>query len=196
MKHFTRIMEGVPVDALNEQLADSPDLWNANSFRKTFAGTPHSRMSDIWIRYNRPSRLDPDNRQAFNAEHVPIWYPAWKRLPALKPIIFNLMAKVRGEMLGGVLITRIPPGEGIGVHTDEGWHVEYYDKFYLSLKSAPGAEFVCDDGIWSDRLHPLPGEIWLFDNRKKHWVENHSNEDRITLIMCIRTEMFGRDTCQ
>lgn len=147
-------------------------------------------MSDIWVRYNRPDRLNPEDPRAFNNEHVPVWYPAWKKLPALRPIIFDLMATVEGEMLCGVLITRIPPGEGIAPHVDAGWHVEYTEKFYLSLKSSPGADFVCD----GERLNPKPGEMWLFDNRKNHWVENDSTEDRITLIVCIRTEMFGRLT--
>lgn len=189
MKHFTKVAEGIDVANLVYQLDGHPDLWDAHSIRKTWKNTPHSRMSDIWVRYNDISRYNPDSPGSFNNEHVPIWYPAWRKLPALRPIIFDLMARVQGEMLGGVLITRIPPGEGIAPHCDRGWHVEYYSKYYVSLKSAPGADFVCDDGMWTDRLNPKPGDIYLFDNRKNHWVENNSNEDRVTLIVCIRTDM-------
>ena len=85
-------------------------------------------------------------------------------------------------MLGGVLITRIPPGMGIDPHTDHGWHVEYYDKFYLSLKSAPGATFHRADEV----INPKPGDLYHFDNRLEHSVRNDSNQDRITLITCIR----------
>lgn len=160
--------------------------------RKVAKGTPHSRMSDIWIRYNPYHRYDPNNRQAFNEEHVPVWYPAWRKLPALRPIIFNLMSFVEGEMIGAVLITKIRPGDGIDLHRDAGWHVASTKKFYLSLKSAPGADFVCvEDGV-EERLNPKPGEVHLFDNQKLHYVENNSNEDRITAIMCLWTEMFGR----
>jgi hypothetical protein len=76
---------------------------------------------------------------------------------------------------------------------DEGWHVEYYEKLYLSLRSAPGAEFWCEgsDGF-HEKLEPRPGEVWLFDNRKPHWVINHSGYDRVTLIVCVRTRKFGR----
>lgn len=191
MKHFTLIEENIDVNPLLEQIEKQPDLWNANDHRKTFAGTPHNEMSDIWVRYNRLDRLC-EGRKAFNGEHVPVWYPAWYALPALKPIVFNLMSKVEGEMIGGILITKIPPGYGIAPHIDDSWHVQYYEKFYLSLKSCPGALFLCDhDGV-REGLNPKPGELWLFDNRKLHWVENKSSEDRITLIMCIRTEMFGR----
>lgn len=188
MKHFLRVADGVPVIPLLAEIDANPHLWDAYRERKESDGSPHSRMSDIWVRYNDRAKLK--DRESFNAEHVPVWYPAWKALPELKPIIFNLMAAVEGEMLGGVLITCIPPGGGIAPHVDCGWHVEYYDKFYVSLQSAPGAEFFCDhDGV-TEALCPKVGEIWRFDNRKNHWVENTSDTDRITLIVCIRTDKY------
>lgn len=191
MEHFTKISDGIDVGPLLRQIDANPALWNANSSRKERAGSPHTAMSDIWVRYNSPERARPDF-SGFNDEHVPSWYPAWHALPALRPIIFDLMAKVRGEMLGGVLITRIPPGCGISPHVDEGWHVEYYEKFYVSLQSGPGAEFCCSEGGVTESLNPKAGECWLFDNRKLHWVVNDSGKDRLTLIVCIRTDLFGR----
>lgn len=193
MQHFEKIAEGIPVQALLGQLEAHPELWDAYTARKVAPGTPHTRMSDIWVRYNDVTPfVQTGDYRTFNDAHVPVWYPAWAALPALRPIVMGVMAQVQGEMLGGVLITRIPPGEGIGRHSDDGWHVQYYDKFYLSLKNAPGAVFWCDaDGV-TEGLTPKPGELWLFDNRKPHWVVNESQEDRITLIICIRTALFGR----
>lgn len=144
-------------------------------------------MSDIWVRYNDVEPFEKSgDYSGFNDLHFPIWYPAYEALPALKPVIFDLMTKVEGEHLGGVLITRIPAGCGIAPHVDRGWHVEFYDKFYLSLKSSPGAKFLCGEDV----LEPKPGEIWRFDNRLEHSVVNESNEDRMTLIVCIRTEKY------
>ena len=186
MKHFTPISRGIDITPLLAQLEENPDLWGQNGLRKR-DDSPHSGMSDIWVRYNDIARLtDP---RKFNDEHVPVWYPAWERLPALKPIVFDLMAKVQGEMIGGILITKIPSGQGIASHTDEGWHVEYFDKFYLSLKSESGAKFICEEGE-GETLEPKPGEIWRFDNRKSHRVENESGAERMTLIICIRTDLF------
>lgn len=170
---------------LTAQIDGRPDLWDANRARKDSTFSPFASAQDIWVRYNRLDRLGP----AFNDEHVPIWYPAWRALPALRPLVFGLMAMVQGQMLGGVLITRIPPGGGIAPHVDTGWHVDYYDKFYLSLRSAPGADFCFEDCS----LNPAPGEIWRIDNRRMHWVTNASAVDRMTLIVCIRTDLFGRE---
>ncbi|MDN8066333.1 aspartyl/asparaginyl beta-hydroxylase domain-containing protein [Burkholderia vietnamiensis] len=187
MRNFLKIDDGVDVAPLVVAIDAHPELWDSHKERKTSDGSPHTGMSDIWVRYNDIRKYR--DRQSFNDEHVPVWYPAYHALPEMRPILFDLMATVQGEMLGGVLITRIPPGAGIAAHVDEGWHVEYYDKFYVSLRSAPGAEFYCDEG-GVEVLNPKEGEIWRFDNRKNHWVENNSDRDRITLIVCIRTEKY------
>lgn len=191
MRNFEIIREGVSIAALRQQIEAQPHLWDQHTVRKTAPGTPHGRMSDIWVRYNdaAPFEASGDFRR-FNDPHIPIWYLAWRALPALQPIVFDLMAKVQGIMLGGVLITRIPDGEGIAWHADKGWHVEYFDKFYLSIQSAPGAAFLCEDEDGIEELQPSPGDIWRFDNRKPHAVSNASGEDRVTAIICIRTDMF------
>lgn len=188
MKHFTQIASGIDVSGINAALAAHPELWDQFTVRKIAPDSPHTGMSDIWVRYNdvRPY-LGTGNYRDFNDRHVPVWYPAFDLLP-VRDVIFQLMAHVGGEMLGGVLITRIPDGCGIDPHIDSGWHVEYYDKFYLSLQSAPGAEFHCEHEGVHEALSPAPGDIHLFDNKKKHWVTNTSGHDRITMIICIRTQ--------
>lgn len=188
MKHFQLISHGIDINPLLKEIEDHPELWDYMPYRKQGNGTPHAHMSDIWIRYRR--REEFKEAADYKAPHIPVWYPAYYELPSLRKIIFDLMRDVQGESICGVLITRIPAGEGIDPHVDEGWHVNYTDKFYLTLKNSKGSEFVCShDGV-EESLCPNPGEIWRFDNRKPHWVKNNSQEDRITLIICIRTEMF------
>ena len=191
--NFQLLRQGLDVAPLVEQIEAQPELWNTQTMRTTFDGTSHGAVDDIWVRYNAWDRFDPENPQALAEEHVPVWYPAWHALPALKPLVFGMMAAFYGEMLGGVLITRVPPGKKILPHADRGWHVEYYDKLYLSLKSAPGANFVCRDALGAIEISsPRPGDLYLFDNRLLHWVTNDSDEDRMTLIVCLRTELWGR----
>ena len=194
MKHFELISQGVDVAPLLAEIDGRPDLWDRHSVRKDAPGSPHKQMSDIWVRFNDAEPFESGRRPwaEFSDEHTPVLYPAWWALPSLRPIIFDLMRKVEAQALYGVLITRIPPGGRIERHADDSWHVQFTDKLYLSLKSAPGAVFGCDhDGI-VEELNPRPGEVWLFDNRRAHWVENNSDQDRVTVIICIRTEKFGR----
>jgi hypothetical protein len=183
MKCFLKIAEGLDVAPLLAEMDARPELWGQYGWRKTCGDGPHREMTDIWVRYNKPEKIGkPD----FNAEHDAVWYPAYQALPSIRGIIYPLMAMVEGERLGGVLITKIPPGAGIAPHVDSSWHVDYYDKFYVSLKSEVGADFCCGE----ERLNPKVGEVWRFDNRLRHWVENKSGDDRITLIVCIRTHKY------
>jgi len=190
LRHFTKIAEGIDVSALLGELRDNPGVWDRHAYRKHGAASPHAAMSDCWLRY-RPI-MELTSPAAFKAPHIPVWYPEAALLPEAKRIALDLMAMVRGEMLYAVLITKIPPLMGIAPHADEGWHVERTEKLYVSLQSAPGAVFGCDDGAWQESIEPAAGDCWLFDNRKRHYVENRSAIDRITLIVCVQTEMFGR----
>lgn len=187
---FHQIAQGIDVSALRSQIARQPWLWDRNDMRKTWVGTPHRQMSDIWLRYNAWENYSPDDPAAFGAEHDSVWYPAIDALPAAKSIIFDLMARVHGERLGGVLITRIPAGGQIEPHTDAGWHVDYYSsKYYVQLEGAEGQHFWAQSpGSPRESISPLPGDVWEFDNRCLHGVENHSDSERMTLIVCIKRD--------
>lgn len=178
MKLFTKVGR-VDVSPLVAQLDAHPELWDSYDYRKNAKDSPHNEMSDIWIRYRPVEELV--ERHHFKEPHIPIWWPAASVLTRVKPLALALMGLVKGEMLCGIFITKIPPGKGIAKHTDDGWHVSYTSKYYVSLRSAPGADFCSGD----ERLNPKPGEIWKFDNKLEHWVENNSDKNRITLIICI-----------
>lgn len=90
-------------------------------------------------------------------------------------------------MLGGILITRVPPGGEIKPHVDAGWHAGYFSKFYVAVQNEPGAVFGWDDG----EIHAKTGEAYWFRNDVPHWVRNDSGADRIAMIVCIRTEKRG-----
>lgn len=173
------------VSGLTDELDRQPELWNEYTERtKAYADGPHAAIDDIWVRYNARANLDPSNPVPFFCgEHDSSWYPAYAKLPALRPIIFGLMALVEGERLGGVLITRIPPGHRVGPHKDEGWHARYYRKFAVQVRGGPD-QYFCFQG---ESLVAEAGEVYEFDNSQEHWVVNDSERERITLIVCIRT---------
>lgn len=182
----------LPVGDALRQIADNPGLWDQHTLRTEAYpdGNPHDRVHDIWVRYRDYADLDRANPAKFLESHHSVWYPAYGKLPALGNLIFPLMTAVRGEQLGGVLITRIPPGCSVGKHKDLGWHAGYYNrKFAVMLKSDHKQAF-CFDG---ERMLTDPGEIFEFDNSREHWVENNSDQDRMTMIVCIHTSLPPKD---
>ena len=175
------------VSQLQQEILSHYEEFDKYDQRRTVPGSPHTEMTDIWARYNdiRPF-LEKGSLEGFDAPHDSIWYPVIEKIPAVKKVVFDVMSKVEGERIGGVLITKLPPGGHIARHTDAGWHAQYYDKFFVPIQIKEGAIFGFDDGD----IHAKEGEAWWFDNSNPHWVTNNTDCDRIAMIVCIRTEKY------
>ncbi len=179
MKCIQRIAQGVNTSPLLWALQEHPELWDQNTARTDNPTSPHFGLSDIWTRFAAP-KDDPSEA------HESIWYPCADILP-IRDLVYPLMADVQGEQLGGVLITKIPAGAECKPHTDPGWHARYYQKFGIQIQSSPGQAFCFDN----QQLVTKPGDIFWFDNSYTHWVTNPTPHDRITAIVCIRTNWKG-----
>ena len=184
MKNYLQIAAGVNVMPLLLELQRQPELWNKNPCRLSKRG-PHHETSDIILRYKdeRPN-IKSGDWSNFSDEHIPDWYQSWDRLPAAKPLVFDLMAAVHGEMLGAVLIYRVRTGEKIYPHIDPGWHAGAYDKFNVCLKSNPKAAFVYE----SEAMVQRQGDVHHFRNDVTHSVINEGDDDHIVMTVCIRQD--------
>lgn len=165
---------GININPLLWALQSHPELWNQNTARTAAIDSPHHDVDDIWVRFA------PEGLGA-NENHDSIWYPAADILN-IKPLIFSLMTAFNGEKLGGVLITRIPPGKEVKPHTDLAWHAREYEKFAVQVASAPGQKFCFE----YEELEAKPGDLYWFNNAFEHWVINPTQYERITLIVCIK----------
>ncbi len=184
LNNFEKIDVQVDTSLLLEQLVSADHLWNQNPERKLGETSPHAEMSDIWLRF-RPKHELLSN-EAYAEPHIPAWYPAAEILTEVKRIALDMMAHFRCVQLGGILITKIPPGGQIKPHDDRGrWHPEFFNcKIYIPLASNPGCRNICE----GDSVNMKTGEVWTFDNLKTHSVENNGDTDRITLIISMRKE--------
>ncbi len=172
-----RIASGLNVAPIYWALQEHPELWNEHTARTEDPASPHHGLDDIWARFGDPARA------VDGQPHDAKWYPAADLL-GIKPMCLDLMRAVQGVELGGVLITRIPPGKEVKPHTDPGWHARRYEKFAIQITSAPGQRF-CFEG---EELETRPGDVFWFDNQYTHWVTNPTPYERVTMIVCIRKE--------
>jgi hypothetical protein len=185
LKNFQLIAQSVDVLPLVLSIKQHPELWNQHALRKEHAGTPHTEMTDIWIRYRDEKDYDAADPKAFIGPHFPKWYEAYAVLPQLRPLIFSLMARMEATHLGGILITRIPPGGRIAAHTDKGWHPEFYNtKLYVVLETNQNVGF----RVLNESVFMQTGDVWWIDNTKEHEIWNDGDTDRMTLIICMRRE--------
>ena len=183
MRHFLKIASGIETLGVLLDLERQPELWNAHTDR-TRGDSPHRAVDDVWVRFRPYDELT--SPEAFAEPFIPVFYPAWHQLPHLRPIVFGLMARCEAVALGGVLITRVPPGARVETHDDRGrWHPEFYTtKVYIPLQTNPDCVSVCaGELVVMER-----GDAWIFDNLKPHATVNDGTGDRITLIVSMRVE--------
>ena len=179
---FLKIAEGINVRPLEQSLNLHPELWDQHNERRIFEGSPHAQMTDIWVRFGDVSQGFENLRMP----HDSVWYPCAEFLDGVKDIAFGLMSLVNGERLGGILITKLEAGKEILPHVDKGWHAEYYEKFYVAIKSPKGSKFCFESGD----IESEDGDCFLFRNDRLHWVKNDTTEARLTMVVCIKTDMF------
>lgn len=185
MKPYNKIHSFLDVEAVQKELRDNRHLFGEFSARKK-SGPIHADMDDIWLRYGDIREMVKTGDYSKIAdEHDSIWL---QDLPECKRLCFEVMSMVDGERLGGVLITKLPPGGKILPHSDSGWHASYYDKYYVPIENDAGAIL----GFEYGNIEPDYGDVWAFDNSYTHWVLNNSQEERIAMIICIKQSKMDK----
>lgn len=187
MRNFHKIGD-VPTSALLHQVVRNNQLWNENTFRTTFPNTPHRDVDDIWVRFSDPEKCLTTTKVI--GDDKPIWYPASKALSEIKPLVMNLMQAVGAYELGRVLISRIRPGGVILPHRDnDGEYVLTPDiaRYHVVLQGLPGSLYMCGEEGEQETVNMKTGEVWWFNAHKLHHVVNNSADDRIHLLVDVRT---------
>lgn len=180
---FELIRTGIDVAPAVLQLEAHPELWGQQAARLG-AGSPHAESTDIWLRFRDVEKYRAEHGSdmaTFCDEHESVWLPPSELLPAAAEIAKDVACD---RPLGGVLLTKVPPGGKISRHADGGWHAEAHDKFYVAIQLRPGMLFCWDDGV----MRATDGEVYRFRNDIPHWVENPTDTDRISMIVCVRRD--------
>jgi hypothetical protein len=180
MNSLGSIHPGIIQEAV-KQLDAHPELWNEYKWR-TASNSPHREADDIWVRYNPVVNFDPKNPAKFNDEHTAEWYSCADKLPAIKEIATQVIEFLGAEKLGAVLVTRVPPGKQIHWHQDGGWHAKAHRKFLVLLRGNIEQSFEFEN----EQMFAEPGDCFEFQNEYLHSVYNPTDQERISLIICLR----------
>jgi uncharacterized cupin superfamily protein len=165
------------VEHLSQELESHPELWGQLPLR-THPRSPHREASDIWVRYNAIENLGP----AFNEPHDSVWYPCADLIPSVRRFVEEFARQKGAKTIGGILLTRIPPGKQVYWHKDSGWHAQAHRKFIVLLRADHKQTFEFE----GEALQADTGDCFEFDNSYAHRVVNNSDNERISLIICLR----------
>lgn len=189
MRNFQQIAMNVDVLPLLLAIKRRPELWKEDTYLRDYPQGPFKQVESIMLRfpvkgvYETEAELK-DHLSKYD-QHENIDYPAYKILTEARVLVMSLMTRVGGERLGRVMINKIVPGGVIFPHADTPAHAEYYSRFHIVLQSQPGVVFKCAD----EQVYMPVGTCWWFNNKEVHEVINNSAEDRIHMIVDIRTSL-------
>lgn len=187
MKNFYRLSQGANVVPLMAAIARKPELWKENTYLRDYPQGPFGEIESIMLRF--PARSVLETQEALKAheahfdQHENYDQPAYKVLPEARQLVMGLMSFVGGERLGRVMINKIAPGSRIYPHEDTPVHAEYWSRHHIVLQAGPGLLFRCGDEAPEMRT----GDVWWFNNSIEHEVINNGADDRVSMVVDIRT---------
>lgn len=89
-------------------------------------------------------------------------------------------------------LMRLAPGVGVPEHADINYHWHTRVRLHIPVFTRPEVRFHCD----GQAVHMGAGEAWIFDNWRRHHVENRASADRIHLVAdTTGTAAFWRFAC-
>jgi len=186
---FKLIKSGIDVSKLLEQVRANDHLFKMVTARQDYPGSNHKDTEAIFLRWCKTLTVE-----AAFTEIEAIDYPPLQMLPAAMPLILESIFEAGGSKLGRVMIVNLKPGGQITPHYDGGEYADYYERFHLSLESEDGnLFFVGTPGEQGEFVHMKPGELWWFNHKKVHWVNNLSDKPRLHLIMDIVAPLYRRE---
>lgn len=89
-------------------------------------------------------------------------------------------------------LMRLAPGVGVPEHADINYHWHTRVRLHIPVFTTPKVRFHCDGEV----VHMAAGEAWIFDNWRRHHVENGADVERIHLVAdTTGTAAFWRFAC-
>lgn len=89
-------------------------------------------------------------------------------------------------------LMRLAPGAVVPEHADINYHWHSRVRLHIPVFTRPEVRFHCD----GQSVHMAAGEAWIFDNWRRHHVENGGSAERIHLVADTSgTAAFWRFAC-
>lgn len=187
MRNFLKVGQGTDVMPLVAAIHRNPDLWHEDTFLRDYPQGPFGEVDSIILRFPVKSVKQTEQEVLDHLsqydQHECVDQPVYAGLPQARALVMNLMAYVGGTRLGRVMINRIKPGGVIFPHEDTAEHAEYWSRYHIVLQSGPGVVFRCG----AEQVFMAAGETWHFHNHLEHEVINNSSNDRISMVVDIRS---------
>lgn len=137
---------------------------------------------------NSAARLITAGGEETDSVHGQMLPTAWlEAMPYLRQALAGF-----GVVWSRSRLMRLAPGTGVPEHADINYHWHTRVRLHIPVFTRPEVRFHCD----GQSVHMAEGEAWIFDNWRRHHVENGSEVERIHLVAdTTGTAGFWRFAC-
>lgn len=99
--------------------------------------------------------------------------PHLRRCPYIRQVLASF-----GVVWSRSRLMRLAPRSTVPEHADINYQWFYRVRMHIPIVTRPEVQFHCGQ----EAVHMAPGEAWLFDNWRRHRVENPTDDARIHLV--------------
>ena len=177
MPHFIRISENENIAPILAELDASPETWLADTSRQRNVRCQRNTRNIFLRSAKKP--LPPGVNNA-NDVHESRVAPAARKFPHALAYCQRVADAVKGQ-LGRATLVSLQPGSKVFPHIDIGDYYRVRDRFHLVVKSPEGSPLTTE----GKTVVMQEGELWVFNNKARHWAENRSDEPRVHLIFDV-----------
>src|ERR1700754_3667032 len=135
---------------------------------------------EVWVPHpdglpgNSAARLISAGGGETDSVHGQMLATQWlAAMPYLRQILAGF-----GVVWGRSRLMRLAAGAGVPEHADINYHWHTRVRLHFPIFTWPEVRFHCD----GQSVHMAAGEAWIFDNWRRHHVENKAGAERIHLV--------------
>ncbi len=161
---------------LSQPFFQLPVLFDPERLQAEVASLPE----DAWVphpdgvRGNSAARLITEDGGETDSVHGQMLPTRWlAEMPYMRQALAGF-----GVVWGRSRLMRLAPGVGVPEHADINYHWHTRVRLHIPVFTRPEVRFHCD----GQSVHMAPGEAWIFDNWRRHHVDNGADADRIHLV--------------
>jgi hypothetical protein len=173
MKDNYKFLSKIDVIGLKNKIKELPnEIWDEHTLRQT-RFKPHKHTQTLEIMWDVDS-LQTNKIGKIHSNYYKLDMELF--LNKIKPIYESNYGE--GYFVR-VLLVKLKSNTNIATHTDKGESLINCKRTHVPIITNKLVSFTVNN----EKKYMDEGEIWEIDNTKEHSVNNHSNEDRIHLIV-------------
>lgn len=175
--NFFMFPDTVPVDGMLREVEAKPQFWKFDTRRQD--NIPVQRETNaINLRVSIPEKdIDTIHWQEAKDHSLYDFYPSCRKF-------LDKFIQDYGGVMGRVAIVKLPLGNQVYPHIDEGTYYSLRDRFHLVITGEYKYVVEDEEKIFKE------GQLWWFDNQKMHYSQTIGTKDRIAIIFDVKNSQW------